>query len=580
MADFEEGFAPLEAIFYTVFHPTEGTKVLHQVPEGSIIPTSEYPNSALFDFDLVKNYVIPKSQLCDRLVTFKIDQYRLVGYPVSINASHYARNSFSFNFCFVFNYTDKSESYEPSIRRTGRIFKNLEEQYQILSKMTNDMIYFKDSSSKSKDPDHVLNNDDIMAQRSLSMESTFTMNSQNNTYNQILNDLELKTNSSTPLGITNKDGNIIKLESVENLLQQIYQDLNNYSECLIPIDSGNAIDIKLLPLLPPPPRVNAEDVPISTVNLHNLVDVNWDPTMLKILPYINGINSIKRISVLANADQNIVKSCIQHLLYYKCIIITDIFQFSNIYAPTSNINLFLTDSHMALECQSYVVTTAIFDGKPFESPPSSSSAATATAANNEPSSSASSRFHTLRSSNASSAVNLLGAFSSGLGRIESIELPTKSKLFYLYRSLHQGQTVKHWYREHLQDLKYIDVRRFLSFGILRGLIYRIHSFPIIEALLQSTEHTNHVFNASNNVFAKETKTPAVNHKMFNPSYLSNMTNSKLSNLTETQKKQIELLKLYLHGMKSFDAICTEMEMGRASVDSLLRKIGAYNVVNC
>lgn len=572
MADFEEGFASLEAIFYTVFHPTEGTKVLHQVPQGSIIPTEEYPNSTLFDFDLVKNYVIPKSQLCDRLVTFKIDQYRLVGYPVSINAPHYARNSFSFNFCFVFNYTDKAEAYEPSIRRTGKIFKNLEEQYQILSKMTNDMIYFKDSS-KTKESEH-LNNDEIMAARSLSMESNFTTNSKSNTYNQILCDLELNTNSSTPIGITNKDGNVIRLESVENLLQQIYQDLNNYSECLIPIDSGNAIDIKLLPLLPPPPRVNAEDVPISTVNLENLVDVNWDPTMLKILPYINGVNSIKRISVFSDADQHIVKSCIQHLLYYKCIIITDIFQFSNIYAPTSDINLFLTDPHMALECQAYVITPAIFKGKSFES-----STNAALNNNNNSSSTDSSRFNSQRSSNMSSAVNLLGAFSSGFGKIESIVLPTKTKLFHLYRSLHQGRTVKQWYRENQNDLKYVDVRRFLSFGILRGLIYRVHSYPIIDSLLLSNEHRQHLYGNQNSAFKKESTKTQFNQQMFNSNYMSNMTNNRLANLTESQKKQIEQLKLFLHGMKNFDVICTEMDTDRGSLDSLLRKIGAYNVVN-
>ncbi|KAH3675639.1 hypothetical protein WICMUC_002556 [Wickerhamomyces mucosus] len=549
-----------EAIFYTVFHPTEGTKILHQVPENCIISES---SNTLFDFDLVKNYIIPKSQLCDRLLTVKIDQYKLVGYPVSINAPHYTRNSFSFNFCFVFNYENKSSAYESSIRRLGRIFKNLEEQYQILSKLTNDMIYFKDSS-KLKENDY-LTNDDLLASRSHSIDSNYTINSTTVTYNQILSDLESHTNSSTPIGTAQKDGNVLKLESVESLIQQIYQDLNNYSECLIPIDSGNSVDIKLFPQLPPPPRLNPEDVPISMVNLEGLVDVNWDPAMLKILPYINGINSIKRISVLANSDYVIVKTCIQHLLYYKCIIITDIFQFSNIYAPTSSINLFLTDSHMALECQAYVVSPSIFKDKPFETPLSS---------NHDDDSISSSNIRSSKSSRIASAVNLLGSYSASLTRAESIILTSKSKLFYLYRSLHQGQTVKNWYKEHSEDLKYIDVRRFLSFGVLRGLIYRVHSYPIIDSVLQ---------NENNSVFSSHQHLESLFSNDNFRDDLSNRRaktlNNRLNKLSETQRKQVEEVKRHLRASKNFDAICTDLEIDRKVVDQLLRAIGPYNVIN-
>lgn len=130
------------------------------------------------------------------------------------------------------------------------------------------------------------------------------------------------------------------LSSIESLIQQIYQDLNNYSECCIPLDSSNSVDIKLFPLLPAPVNLKAYQVPIATVKLKSLVDVNWDPTMVKILPYIDGINSVKRISELADANYLVTKQCIQHLMHYKCIELIDIFQFSNIYAPTNRIGDF------------------------------------------------------------------------------------------------------------------------------------------------------------------------------------------------------------------------------------------------
>ena len=112
-----DGFAPITAMFYSVFHPTEGTKVIHQVPSGAIVPSinddnkinNSLPDSSsfeqpLFDFDIIKNYVIPKPGLCNKLITLKIENYRVCGFPVNIYAPQYARNSFGFNFCFVFPY--------------------------------------------------------------------------------------------------------------------------------------------------------------------------------------------------------------------------------------------------------------------------------------------------------------------------------------------------------------------------------------------------------------------------------------------------------------------------------------------
>ena len=149
----------------------------------------------------------------------------------------------------------------------------------------------------------------------------------------------------------------IALSSIESLIQQIYQDLNNYSECCIPLDTSNSVDIKLFPILPPPINIKAYQVPIVTVRLNSLVDVNWDPTMIKILPYINGLNSVKKISELADANYLLTKQCIQHLMHYKCIEVIDIFQFGNIYAPTNHIGEFLKhDGKMAEECQAYVVS--------------------------------------------------------------------------------------------------------------------------------------------------------------------------------------------------------------------------------
>jgi hypothetical protein len=525
------------------------------VPQGSIVTpnrvSSDSCSEPLFDFDVVKNYIIPKGPLCNRLLTLKVDQYRLVGYPVQITASHYARNSFSFNFCFVFNYENDTLPYESAIRRLGRMFKNLEEQYQILSKKENDIIYFKNVVSVTGTTDQANDAssfDDHLGARSSSMDSSFAPSVSSATYNQIVNDLDNNIkNSSTPIGVSTKGSKVITLESIESLIQQIYQDLNNYSECLIPVDSGNSVDIKLLPLLPPPPRVYPEDVPISTVQLKTMVDANWDPTMLKILPYIDGINSIKRISLLADADYWVVKICIQHLMYYRCITISDIFQFSNIYAPTSDIDLFLKDNHMAAECQAYVVSASQFQGIPYAGQIQGRSSDTL------------SNTSIKRDSNV----------SMSLSGKQHVVLPSKAKLFYLYRSLHQGQMVKNWYKEHATDLEFIDIRRFLTFGVLRGLIYRIQSFPLTDSVPSKEDHQQDSYFAS---FLESGTSISTPRELY-----ARRTNS--SNLSPAQRDQITELTKLLQSTESFDSICTQMNLDKKSVETLLRHIGPVNVVN-
>lgn len=525
-----DGFVPITAIFYAVFHPTEGTKVLHQVPNGSIAPPPEgsiYDSSSLpsplFDFDSVKNYVIPKHQLCNRLITFKVGNYRVVGFPVNIYSERYARNSYSFNFCFVFPYESDTTPYEGQVKRIGKMFRALEEQSQILSKAEKDHdVYFinKPNSSTDFSSNTVKNNTNTNANIS-SMEylrngnNNFINNTNNNNIinsninkgNQLSKSKYLKTvtdldniGNQVAYG-TAKENEVIapgqlkveqvKLSSIESLIQQIYQDLNNYSECLIPIDGSNSVDIKLFPILPPPPEVNSTDVPLTTVKLDSMIDALWDPTMVKILPFINGINSVKKISLLADANYELTKQCIKYLLHYKSIIMIDIFQFSNCYAPTSNLVNFLRDPNMGPECQAYIVSEGQFGDAPLRLQRTSTSyhddGNNSNNNNNKPvfSSSASSlrgkqipekenqfKYHSISLSPVNSTMKKIGK------RSQKITIPSIASLFYLYRSLSQNYTVKRWYSEHHKELQYIDVRRFISFGIVRGIIYRVRTYPV------------------------------------------------------------------------------------------------------
>lgn len=493
MVDSFEGFMPIHTLFYTVFHPTKGTQVRYEFPPGNL-------ENHEINFDTIKNYIIPKPQLCHKLLTLKYKSYRIACYPVTINNSFYARNFFSFNFVFVFPYDCETSPYEPAIARLGKMFRVLEEQNQILSKAEKDPIYF----------DYKLAENNTDQEGKLGSEKGYKGVKKNQgfaleKYNEIMEDLKSSRSEF----------------SVQDLVMRIFQDLNNYSECLIPIDEGNAVDIKIFPLKTPPNScISIEDVPISTVNLKKVIDVNWDPTMLKIVPYVDGLNSISKIAKLSDSDLTLVVECIKHLIYYNCVILADIFQFSNIYAPTSLIRTFLTDAHLASQCQSYVTLSGCSSlcHLPFERYnkfelddqahiQESESRTTSMSSKSDrqrlqftdlSQKNLYNRVQRSQSSFSSTNTNTSNPFSK--------HLPMKASLFDLYRSLSQGVTIREWYKQHYHTIKNneIDVRRFIKFGVVKGLIYRCYSFPIMKKLA--------IFELAHNLSATED----INDRIKNP----------------------------------------------------------------
>ena len=154
---------------------------------------------------------------------------------------------------------------------------------------------------------------------------------------------------------------------------------------------------------------------ISAVHAH--MDVNWDLTMQRIVPHIDGINSVRRISELADADYKLTKKSISHLLYYGCLIMVDVFQFSAIYACTAEISSFMTDYAMQEECVNYIAAA------------------------------------------------------------ES-QKPKAVEVAQLYCSLSQGVTLKKWCMENALRLRGVDLRRLIAFGVVKGFVYRVHKWPV------------------------------------------------------------------------------------------------------
>ncbi|KAI4095122.1 MAG: hypothetical protein LQ348_006741 [Seirophora lacunosa] len=286
------------------------------------------------------------------------------------------------------------------------------------------------------------------------------------------------------------------------LCEILLEDLNNYCESMIPIDDSNTLNIKLFPTYPPPPPLYPYHVPLSTVRLDSLTDPNWDLTMLRVLPHIDGINSVKQISLLADADYKLVRKAIEHLLYYGCLLLLDIFSFSAIYAPTAELANFVEDVEMQAECARYVALPV--DGY------------------------------------------VEGSKRDVIDGFQMVEL---------YLSLKQGQNVKAFYIEHAEIMNKMDVRRFITFGVIKGFLYRVHKYAI------ATSQTSRRKRDPKTRF-KQKKTPSIS--------VEAGTDDVDSDLAE--------LEIFLDGTHCFDEICTELMINEQELMGRLKAIGDVQII--
>jgi len=303
---------------------------------------------------------------------------------------------------------------------------------------------------------------------------------------------------------------------IYSLCENLIEDLNNYAECMIPIDEVNTLNIKLFPTLPNPAPVRAWHVPLFTVKIESLMDENWDLTMQRVIPFIDGVNSVKKIALLADADLSLTRKCVRHLLYYGCILLLDIFSFNAIYAPSAEFtNMVATDLEMQVECARYV-NTAFAPARPenvvggadvSSSFKSGSVAATAaTAADDD--------FWPLTGR---------GDVVDGVGIVQ------------LFACLRQGLTVREWYVQNSNMLANIDIRRFITFGIIKGFLYRIHRYAI---------QTTNLKDENTHAKAKRSKQDLQTGV------------SGAENIRRKRRHDTLPLSHFLDGTHSFDEICT------------------------
>lgn len=184
--------------------------------------------------------------------------------------------------------------------------------------------------------------------------------------------------------------------------------------------------MKLFPAYPSPSQIKPHHVPLATTRLSTLAsEQTWDLTTTRLLPYVNGLHSVSDIARLADADLRLVRRSIMHLLYYGFLLLLDIFTAGAVYAPTPEIGVIFTDEEMQEECIRYTtVEQDMFDEE------------------------------------------------SGRRGLK------KDEVCRLYGAIRHGLTVRAWCMENVELLQGVDVRRFITFGVIKGFLYRVHKYAV------------------------------------------------------------------------------------------------------
>ncbi|KAL1497987.1 hypothetical protein ABEB36_008861 [Hypothenemus hampei] len=198
------------------------------------------------------------------------------------------------------------------------------------------------------------------------------------------------------------------------ILNQVLTDLNTKGECAL-TEGPIATHLKVCRLRSDPSPVFDHQVPVF---IKEFPPHQWDLTTQQVTPYIDGFNHVARIAALSDVDNNLVKACVQNLVYYGVVALVPLFQYGNVYCSTPKLRTLAHDPELQKHCLSYV------------------------ARNNR-------------------------------------HMPSSRDVFRVYAAMSRGTTIRDLCMRFSFATMKINERKLVQFGVLEGLIRRIQKYPVL-----------------------------------------------------------------------------------------------------
>ncbi|XP_056642853.1 GATOR complex protein NPRL2 [Diorhabda sublineata] len=198
------------------------------------------------------------------------------------------------------------------------------------------------------------------------------------------------------------------------LLAQVKEELNTKGECAL-IEGATTTHLKVCRIRLDPSPVKDHQVPIF---IKEISEQPWDLTTQQVTPYIDGFNHIAKIASLSDVQNNLVKACIQNLVYYGVVALVPLFQYGNVYCTTPKLKMMAQNLELQCKCLNYVTKS-------------------------------------------------------------KRQLPTVRDVFRLYAAMTRGTTIRDLcIRFNPSNLR-INERKLVQFGVLEGIIRRVHKYPVL-----------------------------------------------------------------------------------------------------
>jgi len=210
-------------------------------------------------------------------------------------------------------------------------------------------------------------------------------------------------------------------EKIPSLLEDIRVKLNNLKACRIEMTSSTTINLKIVKVHPDPEDVLDEHVPLLKIPRNQLRPSRWDLTTQQILPYIDGYRHVSRIATEADVEVSLVKACVQNLIYYGIVKLIPIFQYSNSYLPTQKLVELYENEELREDC-----------------------------------------------------IRSVARFFSPVDK-----QPSFKSIFRMFCSMNYGITIRDLCLQFNPSSLNIDEKQLIRFGLMKGLIRRIHRYPVL-----------------------------------------------------------------------------------------------------
>ena len=209
------------------------------------------------------------------------------------------------------------------------------------------------------------------------------------------------------------------------LLQTIYSQLSTEGQCTVKANAANRIFLRLYPHLPLPPAVSSWQVPVLLRGAGEGL-LGWDMTLRSLMSAMDGESCVGAVAARCGVRVSSVKRAVAQLLYGGLAVCIDAFQYTNLYQPTAALIAANSNVQLCHDAVEYV-------------------------------------------QHSKSTPRLTGWHVLGMyGRMWSNECMEQYML-----------------RERLEE-KGVDVRRLVRFGVVNGLIRRVHVYPT--RITTATQH--------------------------------------------------------------------------------------------